>query len=119
MTASAQVANAEADGCTLVVSGVASHIIAPALSPKPEYDPIRQFTHIAYLGGPPIVWVVHPSLGVHSLDELLRRLGTEPINYGSPGVGTQGHLVVAILAGKLSRLRPLDQRIASVTPCPH
>jgi len=103
LTASAQVANADADGYTLVVSGVASHIIAPALSPRPEYDPIKQFTHIAYFGGPPIVWVVHPSLGVRSFDQLLKLVGTapEPLSYGSPGVGTQGHLVAAILAGKL------------------
>src|ERR1700674_1991608 len=102
-TASAQVARAEPDGYTLLVSGVASHVIAPALSRKPEYDPIRQFTHIAYWGGPPIVWVVHPSLGVSDLDQLLVRIrGTgEPLSYGSPGVGTQGHLVAAYLARKL------------------
>jgi tripartite-type tricarboxylate transporter receptor subunit TctC len=103
MTASAQVARMEPDGYTLLVSGVASHVIAPALSRKPEYDPIRQFTHIAYWGGPPIVWVAHPSLGVRNLDQLLARIrGTgEPLSYGSPGVGTQGHLVAAYLARKL------------------
>jgi tripartite-type tricarboxylate transporter receptor subunit TctC len=103
MTASAQVARMEPDGYTLLVSGVASHVIAPALSQKPEYDPIRQFTHIAYWGGPPIVWVAHPSLGVRNLDQLLARIrGTgEPLSYGSPGVGTQGHLVAAYLARKL------------------
>jgi tripartite-type tricarboxylate transporter receptor subunit TctC len=103
MTASAQVTRTEPDGYTLLVSGVASHVIAPALSRKPEYDPVRQFTHIAYWGGPPIVWVVHPSLGVSNLDQLLARIrGTgEPLSYGSPGVGTQGHLVTAYLARKL------------------
>jgi tripartite-type tricarboxylate transporter receptor subunit TctC len=103
MTGSAQVARAEPDGYTLVVSGVASHVIAPAFSRKPEYDPIQQFTHIAYFGGPPIVWVVHPSLGVRDLDQLLVHIRTasEPMSYGSPGVGTQGHLVAAYLARKL------------------
>ena len=93
----------EPDGYTLLVSGVAPHVIAPALSRKPEYDPVRQFTHIAYWGGPPIVWVAHPSLGVRNLDQLLARIrGTgEPLSYGSPGVGTQGHLVAAYLARKL------------------
>ena len=104
MTASAQVARAEPDGYTLVVSGVASHIIAPAFARNPAYDPIRQFTHIAYFGGPPIVWVVHPSLGVRDLDQLLALLrgAAEPLSYGSPGVGTQGHLVAAYLARKLT-----------------
>src|SRR5262249_25567222 len=100
MIASAQVARAEPDGYTLLVSGVASHVIAPAISRRPEYDPVQQFTHIAYFGGPPIVWVVHPSLGAGDLDQLLGRIrqASEPMSYGSPGVGTQGHLVAAYLA---------------------
>ena len=100
VAASALVARAEPDGYTLIVSGVASHVIAPAFGRKPEYDPIRDFTHIAYFGGPPIVWVVHPSLSVNTLDQLLTLLrnAPEPIGYGSPGVGTQGHLVAAYLA---------------------
>ena len=104
MTVSAQVARAEPDGYTLLVSGVASHVIAPAISRRPEYDPLRQFTHIAYFGGPPIVWVVHPSLGAGDLHQLLDRIrqASEPMSYGSPGVGTQGHLVAAYLARKLN-----------------
>src|SRR6266550_2243395 len=71
VTASAQVARAEPDGYTLVVSGVASLAIAPALNANTGYDPVRDFTHIAYLGGPPIVWVVNPSLGARTLGEIL------------------------------------------------
>jgi tripartite-type tricarboxylate transporter receptor subunit TctC len=104
VTASAQVARAEPDGYTLVVSGVASHAIAPALNANAGYDPVRDFSHIAYLGGPPIVWVTHPSLNVRGLTALLAhiRAGREPLSYGSPGAGTQGHLVVAYLAQKLA-----------------
>jgi len=104
VAASAQVVRAEPDGYTLLVSGVASHVIAPALNRKADYDPIRDFTHIAYFGGPPIVLVAHPSLGVSELDQLLAlvRNSSEPLSYGSPGVGTQGHLVVAYLARALS-----------------
>lgn len=103
MSASAQVARAEPDGYTLLVSGVASHVIAPVTSARAEYDPLRDFTHIAYFGGPPIVVVAHPSLGVHTFAELvaLLRSSSEPLSYGSPGVGTQGHLVAAYLAQKL------------------
>jgi tripartite-type tricarboxylate transporter receptor subunit TctC len=104
VTASTQVARTEPDGYTLIVSGVASHAIAPALNANTGYDPVRDFTHIAYLGGPPIVWVTHPSLNVRSLDELLThiRRNRDPVSYGSPGSGTQGHLVVAYLAQKLA-----------------
>src|SRR6266853_943746 len=55
---SAQVARAEPDGYTLLISSLASQAIAPALSPNPGFDSLRDFTHIAYFGGPPIGWVV-------------------------------------------------------------
>jgi tripartite-type tricarboxylate transporter receptor subunit TctC len=103
MAASAQVARAEPDGYTLVVSGVASHVIAPLFSARSDYDPIRDFTHIAYFGGPPIVLVAHPSLGIQTLEQLAAfiRSGREPLSYGSPGAGTQGHIVAAYLLQKL------------------
>src|SRR5262250_2681013 len=67
----AAVATAAPDGYTFVVSGVASHVIAPSISPNPGFDPLRDFTHIAFLGGPPNVLVVHPALKVQSLAEFL------------------------------------------------
>src|SRR5215470_17097600 len=66
----AAAAHAEPDGYTLVTSSVAYHAIAPAVSPSPGFDPIRDFTHIAFLGGPPNAFVVHPSLGVKSVSEM-------------------------------------------------
>jgi tripartite-type tricarboxylate transporter receptor subunit TctC len=97
----AAAAHAEPDGYTLVTASIAYHAIAPAVSPNPGFDPIRDFTHIAFLGGPPNVFVVHPALRVHSLKELiaLARSG-RPIDYVSPGVGTLGHLLVESFALK-------------------
>jgi len=90
----AAAANAEPDGSTLVISGIAYTVIAPAASPNPGFHPMRDLTHIAYLGGPPIVFVVNPTIGVRSVVDLAdyaRRTGT--LNYGSPGVGTLGHFI--------------------------
>jgi tripartite-type tricarboxylate transporter receptor subunit TctC len=90
----AAAANAEPDGSTLVISGVAYTVIAPSASRNPGFDPMRDLTHIAYLGGPPNAFVVNPSIGVRSLAELIeyaRRTGT--LNYGSAGVGTLGHFI--------------------------
>jgi tripartite-type tricarboxylate transporter receptor subunit TctC len=86
-------AGAEPDGHTLMTSSVAYHAIAPAMSVNPGFHPMRDFTHIAYIGGPPNVFVVNPGLGVRSLKELieLARRG-RPVGYVSPGVGTMGHL---------------------------
>jgi len=46
------VAHAEPDGYTFVTSSIAYHAIAPAASQNPGFDPMRDFTHIAYIGGP-------------------------------------------------------------------
>lgn len=94
-------AHAEPDGYTLVTASIAYHVIAPAVSPSPPFDPIRDFTHIAFLGGPPNTFVVHPALGVKSVKELiaLARSG-RPLDYVSPGVGTLGNLLFEDFAQK-------------------
>jgi len=89
------VAKAAPDGYTLVVSGVASHCIAPALARIFPFDPLKDFTHIALFGGPPGVLAVNPELPVHSVAELIAYAKANPgkLAYGSPGNGTQGQLV--------------------------
>jgi tripartite-type tricarboxylate transporter receptor subunit TctC len=89
------VAKAAPDGYTLVVSGVASHCIAPALSKNFPFDPLKDFTHIALFGGPPGVLVVNPSVPAKNLREFIAYAKKEGgrLAYGSPGNGTQGHLI--------------------------
>ncbi len=98
----AATAQAAPDGYTLTTSSTAYHVIAPVISPNPGFDPMKDFTHIAYVGGPPNVFVVNPALGVRSLKELveLGRRGQQPIDYVSPGVGTLGHLLAEFFAQK-------------------
>ena len=89
------VAKAAPDGYMLVVSGIAHFCILPALSKTVPYDPLRDFTHIALFGGPPGVLVVNPSLPVRNLKEFIAHAKAEggKLTYGSPGNGTQGHLI--------------------------
>jgi len=89
------VAKAAPDGYTLVVSGVASHCIAPAMSKSFPFDPLRDFTHIALFGGPPGVLVINPSLPVQDLKQFIAYAKDQAgkLAYGSPGNGTQGHLI--------------------------
>ena len=89
------VAKAAPDGYMLVVSGIAHFCILPALSKTVPYDPLRDFTHIALFGGPPGVLVVNPSLPVRNLKEFIAHAKAEggKLAYGSPGNGTQGHLI--------------------------
>jgi tripartite-type tricarboxylate transporter receptor subunit TctC len=97
---SALVANAPPDGYTFLISSIGTHVIAPLASANPGYDPIASFSQVAYVGGPPIVVAVHPSLGVHSFKELLALLKTrgEALPYVSPGPGTIGHLIAEFWA---------------------
>src|ERR1700741_2767130 len=45
------VAHAEPDGYTFVTSSLAYHVIEPAASANPGFDPMRDATHVAYIGG--------------------------------------------------------------------
>ena len=88
------VAKASPDGYTLVVSGMGSHVIAPVILKAP-FDPMKDFTHIALFGGPPLVLAVHPGFEAKTLQQYveLSRARSEGIVYGSPGPGTHGHLI--------------------------
>ena len=92
------VAKAAPDGYTLLVSGVASHAVAPALPRGTPYDPVKDFTHIALFGGPPAVLVVNPNVAAKDLKEFVALLKKEPgkYSYGSPGNGTHGQLVAEL-----------------------
>ena len=99
---SQQAAHSDPDGYTFVISGIASHVIAPIINSNTGYDPVKDFTHVAYLGGPPIVVVVNPGLGVKTLADLIaygKKTG-EKLTYASPGAGTNGHLVAEYFASK-------------------
>jgi len=91
-------ARAAPDGYTLVVSGIASHVIAPLLPAGTPYDPLRDFTHIAMFGGPPAVLAVNPAMEAKDLKEFVALAKARPgaLSYGSPGNGTQGQLVMEL-----------------------
>ena len=102
MIATEAVARAAPDGTTLQVSGMPSHVLAPVMTKSTSVDPIKDFTHIAYLGGPPNVFVVHPSLGVNSFQDLLALMKREKdgMQYVSPNVGAVGNMVAEYIADK-------------------
>ena len=111
----AATAQAAPDGYTLTTSSTAYHVIAPVVNPNPGFDPLKDFTHIAYIGGPPNVFVVNPALGVRSLAELvaLGRRG-QAIDYVSPGSGTLGQLLAEFFAQKAGiKLQPIMTKGAS------
>lgn len=91
----ADVAKAAPDGYTLLLSNTAPISISPFMLATPSYDPVKAFSHIAYIGSVPNVFVVHPSVPAKTVNELVAWIKTQskPVNYGSGGVGSIGHIV--------------------------
>jgi tripartite-type tricarboxylate transporter receptor subunit TctC len=102
IVAAQYVARSDADGYTLMQVGMSSHVVSPAMSKNPGFDPVRDFTHIAFIGGSPTVILVHPSLGVRSFKDFLALAKARPggIEYVSAGTGTSGHMVAELVAMK-------------------
>lgn len=93
VVASQSVANAPPDGYTIMVAG-ASHWIFPILEGKAPYDPIRDFSAITMATLSPTLLVVHPSLQVRSVGQLIALAKARPgqLNYGSGSIGSVNHI---------------------------
>ncbi|MBL8386284.1 MAG: tripartite tricarboxylate transporter substrate binding protein [Burkholderiales bacterium] len=89
------VADAPADGYTLMLSNTAPISISPFMLDKPPYDPVKGFTHVFYIGAVPNVFAVHPSVPVRTMAEFTAWLKAQkdPVPFGSGGVGSIGHIV--------------------------
>jgi tripartite-type tricarboxylate transporter receptor subunit TctC len=90
-----EVARAAPDGYTLLLSNTAPISISPFMMDKSPYDPVKSFSHVAYIGSVPNVFVVHPSVPAKTMPELVKWINAQakPVNYGSGGVGSIGHIV--------------------------
>jgi len=99
MLAAQQVARAEPDGYTILVGGLAPQIISPSLAANPGFDTMKDFVHIAYIGGPPMVWVADPKNDLRSVKDVIAAAKVDKLSaYATSGVGTLGHLVVEFVA---------------------
>ncbi|HMN79196.1 MAG TPA: tripartite tricarboxylate transporter substrate binding protein [Burkholderiaceae bacterium] len=98
----AEVARAAPDGYTFMLSNTAPISLSPFMLDKSPYDPVAGFTHIGYIGSVPNAFVVHPSVPAKTLPEFVAwaKQQKDPINYGSGGVGSIGHIVGQLLEGQ-------------------
>jgi tripartite-type tricarboxylate transporter receptor subunit TctC len=90
-----QCARAPADGYTMCMFSIAQSI-SPAIYSKLAFDPVRDFAHVTLLATLPSLLVVHPSLGVNTVQELVALAKHRPgeLNYASGGSGTSSHLLM-------------------------
>jgi len=88
------VAKAQPDGYTPVMGTIGTHAINATLFSKLPYDPIRDFTAVAFVVEAEGLLVVHPSLPVKTTKELITLARSKPgaLTYASAGAGTTSHL---------------------------
>lgn len=93
------VARSAPDGYTLLLGYSAVIIMAPALSPKLPYDALNDFSYISLLASATYVLVVHPSVPVKSVRELIGLAKSAPgrLNYASSGVAGPPHLAAELM----------------------
>jgi tripartite-type tricarboxylate transporter receptor subunit TctC len=96
----ATVASSDPDGHTILVAPPGPHVLNQFIYRTLPFDPETAFTPITMLASFPNVLVVHPSLGVKSIQELIDRAKTNPgkIDYASAGVGATSHLSASLFA---------------------
>ena len=111
----AATSQAAPDGYTLVISSAAYNTIEPFVSANPGFDPLRGFTHIAYMGGQPNTFVVSAKSEFRSMAEIVAAAKAgRGIDFVSPGVGTLGHLLMESLAAQAGvKLQHIPHRGAS------
>ncbi|MFO1330176.1 MAG: tripartite tricarboxylate transporter substrate binding protein [Rubrivivax sp.] len=88
-----------ADGYTMFLAGVSNMAWNPFLYKSLGHQPARDFAGIAVIANTPFVTAVAPSLGVRTLDELVRKAKAEPgrISFASSGIGNSTHLSTELL----------------------
>jgi tripartite-type tricarboxylate transporter receptor subunit TctC len=93
------VARSTPDGYTIMLGTSSTYAIAPNVYKKVPFDPTKDFAPIALVAEVPFVLVVHPSLPVKSVAELVALVKSKPgaMSYASAGIGTQHHVNAELL----------------------
>ncbi len=87
------VAKAPPDGYTLLLGGIGPQALSVPLYPKMPYDPLKDFEPVSLVAAQPNLLVVHPSVPVNSVKELIALAKSRPgeVTFGSPSNGSGQH----------------------------
>jgi tripartite-type tricarboxylate transporter receptor subunit TctC len=93
------VAKSPADGYTLLLGSGAPNAVVPSVTPNLPYDPIKDFAPISLVGTTDYDLLVHPSLPVRSVKQLIALAKAKPgeVTYGSSGILSNTHLAGELL----------------------
>jgi tripartite-type tricarboxylate transporter receptor subunit TctC len=89
------VTGAEPDGYTLMFSTPGPVVVSPLINRNAGYDTLKNLAPVAIVSQSPLLLVIHPSVPVKTVKELVAYAKANPgkVHYPSPGFGTQPHLV--------------------------
>jgi tripartite-type tricarboxylate transporter receptor subunit TctC len=93
------VAKTAPDGYTMLLGNAGPITVNPVLRRDVPYDPQRDLAPVTQIVAAPMVLVVHPSLPVRSVKDLVRLAKSNPggLNYASAGIGNLQHLAMESL----------------------
>jgi tripartite-type tricarboxylate transporter receptor subunit TctC len=97
---SAVVAQAPADGYTLLVTTTGPAAIAQVLFAKPPYDVAKDFTYLYMFGGAPILVAVSAKSPIRTLQDYIAAAKKGAVTFANSGTGSVGHLAGALFAGE-------------------
>jgi tripartite-type tricarboxylate transporter receptor subunit TctC len=111
------IARAAPDGYTIGMGNIATLAINPSLYPKQPYDVSRDFVPVSLAATISNCLVVHPSLPVKSVKELVALAKKRPgdLNYASGGVGSAQHIPMALLES-MTGIRLVHVAYKGLTP---
>ena len=93
-----RVVNAEPDGYTMTMATGATHGIGPLLYKDLGYDPIKDFTPVAWITSTPNVLVVNKDFPARTLPELIKVAKSRKLNIGTAGQGSTQDMSSRLLA---------------------
>jgi tripartite-type tricarboxylate transporter receptor subunit TctC len=95
-------ARATPDGYTILLGSAEAFGMTDAMRKRLAYNPDRDLVPVTMVARSPNVFIVHPSVKVNSLQELIAFAKANPgrIRYGSPGIGSNPHLIGEVFASR-------------------
>ena len=92
-------AKAPADGHFLTFGSTSTHVVAPSVYQKLEYDPVKDFAPISLVAVSPYLLAVNPQVPAKTVKELVDLMKSQPgkLNYASAGIGSTTHLAMEML----------------------
>ncbi|SAH95375.1 putattive exported protein [Bordetella ansorpii] len=87
-------ARAKPDGYTLLLGTQSTMVVAPSMYPNLRFDPIKDFVPVSLVASVPLVLVVHPSLPLHTVQDVIQYAKDKKgeLSYASSGLGGPQHV---------------------------